>query len=280
MIFREIEPGLSLAAMDETFAADVHLRETAKDSLFYGVQTGGGSHRIRVDEQPGQEIRTGQSFLLSFGEQGQCETHIPKGSRRAFAGIKLDGAYVERLIEARGEADVVHLIERLQSPAQANVFAPQLPVSQLAGAVLKNGYAGAAADLFYESSALAFVASLLSIGRAGTRRPRAPSRVSVQRAHEARRLIDEKLHAPLTVQELAKAVGINATTLRQDFLATHGETIFAYGQERRMRYAHELLVQNDLNVSQVAFAIGFADVSSFSTAFRRYFGYPPSLVRK
>ncbi|MEM8682947.1 MAG: AraC family transcriptional regulator [Pseudomonadota bacterium] len=280
MIFREIEPGLSLAAMDETFADDVHLRETAKESLFYGVQTGGGNHAIRVDEQPRQEIRTGQSFLLSFGEEGQCETHIKKGSRRAFVGVRLDGTYVKRLVAERGEAGVVHLIDRLQSPARARIYPPKVAISQLAGAVLKNGYAGAAADLFYESSALAFVANLLSLGNVATCQPRAPSRLSVRRAHKTKQLIDEKVHAPLTVQELARAIGINATTLRQDFLATHGKTIFTYGQETRMRYAHELLTRNELNVSQVAFAIGFADVSSFSTAFRRYFGYAPSLVRK
>ena len=280
MILREIAPGLSLAAMDETFAHDINLRETAKEAFFFGVQAGGAPHSIRIDDRPKQKIQTGQSFLLSFGKEGQCETFVQQNSRRAFAGIRLERKYIEHLAASRGETDLAHLVKIFESPARARIFTTQIPLAQLARAVLQNGYTGAAASLFYESSALAFIASLLSQDTNGENEQRKPSRLSVERAHEAKRLIDDNVNAPHSVQDIAKSVGINATTLRQDFLANFGKTIFEYSQEKRMARAHDLLSQNELNVSQIAFAVGYGDISSFSAAFRRYFGYPPSLVRK
>ena len=44
--------------------------------------------------------------------------------------------------------------------------------------------------------------------------------------------------------------------------------------------AKELLLSTDLNISQVAYEVGFKDPKYFNRSFNQVFGYPPREVRK
>ena len=50
--------------------------------------------------------------------------------------------------------------------------------------------------------------------------------------------------------------------------------------ERRLAKSRELLARTDLSLSEVAFAVGFADQSHFTRRFRRVVGVSPGQFRK
>ncbi len=47
---------------------------------------------------------------------------------------------------------------------------------------------------------------------------------------------------------------------------------------RKMEEAYKLLQTSDLKVSELALKIGFADVASFSKAFKQVYGAAPSRI--
>jgi AraC family transcriptional regulator, transcriptional activator of the genes for pyochelin and ferripyochelin receptors len=46
-----------------------------------------------------------------------------------------------------------------------------------------------------------------------------------------------------------------------------------------MEAARQLLVSGQMTVSEVTYHIGYSNVSSFSEAFKKHFGYLPRIIR-
>lgn len=96
----------------------------------------------------------------------------------------------------------------------------------------------------------------------------------------ARELIVADLQKTMTIPELARAVGTNASKLKRGFKFLYGVTIFEYSQRCRMHEALRLLVQERLPVGQVALAVGYQHQTSFTTSFRDFFGFSPKDARR
>ena len=97
----------------------------------------------------------------------------------------------------------------------------------------------------------------------------------VRRAEEIMRA---RLDEPLTVVDLAKAVGVGARALQAAFAAHRGKAPRDVLTEMRLDAAHRCLISAspDESVTDVALACGFAHLSRFAAAYRRRFGEPPS----
>jgi AraC-like DNA-binding protein len=95
-------------------------------------------------------------------------------------------------------------------------------------------------------------------------------------SHWQRRLCDEvdaSLDDPaLDANRLAEVLGISTRYVHQLF-ARKGYKVSAYVQERRLEVAAQRLREcRDARVSDIAYAVGFEDLSHFCHAFRRRFG--------
>ena len=52
-----------------------------------------------------------------------------------------------------------------------------------------------------------------------------------------------------------------------------------YIRNRRLQRACELLTNDDLDVTQIAYLLGFSSQSQFSTTFKRFMGHTPTEYR-
>ena len=93
-------------------------------------------------------------------------------------------------------------------------------------------------------------------------------------------LLDEQYKTPPTVEQLADAVGLSASRLAHLFRAEVGRSIQSYVVERRLQMAALLIVQTHERISQIAYSVGFGDVSNFNHAFKRRFAMSPRQYRK
>jgi AraC-like DNA-binding protein len=82
-----------------------------------------------------------------------------------------------------------------------------------------------------------------------------------------------------TLGELAKAVGMSRTSFALRFKAVVGVAPLAYLTQWRMHLAERDLRQSDVPVSGLAFRLGYASESAFSTAFKRVKGVAPRSYR-
>jgi AraC-like DNA-binding protein len=77
---------------------------------------------------------------------------------------------------------------------------------------------------------------------------------------------------------LAHAVGTNEASLKKNFKAVYGTTVFGYLTACRMERAKILLANGHLKVAAVAQEVGYKYASHFSAAFRKHFGYLPTKI--
>ena len=56
--------------------------------------------------------------------------------------------------------------------------------------------------------------------------------------------------------------------------------MFAYLREYKMQRARQLFDQTEMNVSQVAWEVGYTNVSQFTKAYKKRFGVLPKHYRK
>ncbi|MFI9460831.1 helix-turn-helix domain-containing protein [Streptomyces xiamenensis] len=93
------------------------------------------------------------------------------------------------------------------------------------------------------------------------------------------RLIEAGLAGPLTVPEIARAVGVSHNHLTRLFRAATGTTVVGYIRARRMARARHFLQATTMSISAVAASVGIPDLQAFNKACRRELGAGPRDIR-
>ena len=92
---------------------------------------------------------------------------------------------------------------------------------------------------------------------------------------EAKRIIDSQLAFAPSCEELARQVNISTSKLTKGFSSLFGTSVHAYVIDQRLEKAASLLLESNLNVSQVAILVGYSKASNFAAAFKRKYGVNP-----
>ena len=92
---------------------------------------------------------------------------------------------------------------------------------------------------------------------------------------EAKRIIDSQLAFAPSCEELAKKVNISVSKLTKGFNSLFGTSVHAYIIDQRLEKAAGLLLESDLNVSQIATLVGYSKPSNFAAAFKKKYGVIP-----
>jgi len=84
----------------------------------------------------------------------------------------------------------------------------------------------------------------------------------------------------ITIEELSRQYLINPTTLKNAFKSVYGTSIAAHIKEHRMRQAARMLIESNMNIAEIAQAVGYDSQSKFTAAFKAYFKVLPREYRK
>lgn len=85
---------------------------------------------------------------------------------------------------------------------------------------------------------------------------------------------------PITREEIAAHIGINADYLTDCFRQELGITPITYLRRYRVRQACELLRSSSQSITQIAMHVGFADTAHFTRTFLREIGMTPKAYRR
>ena len=77
------------------------------------------------------------------------------------------------------------------------------------------------------------------------------------------------------VEELAREVGLSRVHLNRKMKEKFSTSPNSYIKTFRMKHAAYLLANNKVNISEVAYKVGFSSHSYFSSSFHEYFGMTP-----
>lgn len=100
------------------------------------------------------------------------------------------------------------------------------------------------------------------------------------RFQKINKLITENYGRVITLSEAAKTVCMNPTAFCNAFKATTGKTFNTYLTFYRLQVAARLLCTGMMDISEIAYKVGFNNLPHFSRTFKKYYNVSPSEYRK
>lgn len=104
--------------------------------------------------------------------------------------------------------------------------------------------------------------------------------VTNRHLREAVAIMEANIETPLTVPEVAAAVGLSVRQLQSLSLRYLGQTPSGRYLDIRLNAARHMLMYSDLSITEIVPATGFASPSAFSRAFRKRFGTTARAYRR
>jgi AraC family transcriptional regulator, transcriptional activator of the genes for pyochelin and ferripyochelin receptors len=266
--------GINLTLSNYHLHHDLHLKDEVSESTWeIGFNLSGN--------------RNGKSTGESFLEWGAYEG---KGTWITYANdpvlkvdIDLDAPNkISRLIIDTLEELPVELRQYIEDRAQKRFDEGNVITSEMRstlGKILHCSFQGRTRQLYLESQCLELIALKLE----QLKNPDQYARKSscslnlddIDRIHLAKKIIIENAIDPPSLVELARQVGLNDFKLKGGFRQVFGTTVFGCLHQYRMETSKQLLTERDMNVKEVAQAVGYANQSRFAEAFRKQFGMNP-----
>jgi AraC family transcriptional regulator len=164
---------------------------------------------------------------------------------------------------------------RLDAPRfHAGLAPPSRLTTRIAGLLLKT--ARRAVDSDEAAVAIAHIC-LAASGRFSSDKA---TDLDTRRVLEVVRYINAHFAEPCSLDALAAVASMNRFRFAKRFRAVTGETANQYVINRRLSAAATLLASTRAPIAEIAFEVGFNDLSYFDACFRSVFGCAPSIWRR
>lgn len=271
----EVQAGLFATGYNVRYLDDVQLDETVGRSLLFAFPLEGEVAPITIDGVGEIPIRRGEPILLCFGRSSRCRTLCRSGGSCAVTGFTVHPAFLERLHLLNGGEEQQVFEHMLGGDFSLLRLKPTETLRIMAHRMLDENYRGSLARIHLESCTLVLVAETARLLENREKVPAGMSQRHFDQVIRARELLDADVASPPAIDVLTRELGVNATTLRANFLKAFGTTIFGHVRNRRLEVAQFLLRTHDLTVSEIGYRVGFTNPAAFSTAYRKHFGHAP-----
>jgi len=96
---------------------------------------------------------------------------------------------------------------------------------------------------------------------------------------EFKNAIENNLYNNLSIEQLAFICNRSLSKFKRDFSKIYSDTPARYIKHRRLMQAKKLLLSSDDSITEIAFSLGYVDVSTFSANFQKKFKLSPSKYR-
>jgi AraC family transcriptional regulator len=151
----------------------------------------------------------------------------------------------------------------------------------LAAALLEEHRSGGLGGTLFRQSAAETIALRLLRDHCSVASAPAPAvALAPARLRRVRDLVEERLDAPLTLEDLAEAAGLSRSHFARCFRAATGATPYGYIRERRIARARDLLQRSPLSIAEIAAITGFHSQSHLGRVFRGATGMTPGEYRR
>ncbi len=105
-------------------------------------------------------------------------------------------------------------------------------------------------------------------------------RLSNRQAERLQAFMEKNYLKEWTLSEFSREFGMGLTTFKELFGAIYGLSPRAWISERRILFAHYLLLNSEMHIVDIAMEAGFSSQSYFTQSYRRRFGGTPSQARQ
>jgi AraC-like DNA-binding protein len=176
------------------------------------------------------------------------------------------------------EAELAEATRAAAEPCQPRAL-PPLPELMVMGE-LAQAAAHGGSDIGLDEVGLLLVDRYLAVTSGERRRAPNPTARDRQRAVRTALWIDANAHQPIALASCAREAQLSPFHLLRLFADVLGVTPHQYLVRTRLRHAARLLADAACSITDVAFEVGFADLSNFVRTFRRAAGVSPRGFRQ
>ena len=156
---------------------------------------------------------------------------------------------------------------------------PPLPELMVLGELAQSAADGQS-DVGLDEAGLLLANRLCDIVSGRRRKTPAATPRDRRRAVEAALRIDERSHQPIDLASAASESDLSPFHFLRVFSAVLGVTPHQYLVRSRLRHAARLLADDERSISDVAYDVGFGDLSNFVRTFHRAAGVSPRRFRQ
>lgn len=218
-----------------------------------------------------------RSVAFEFDDQLKCTFHSAPTSREL--NRRRDQA---RLIMLVDQAACARLYGSDPEFEDGAIYLLPAELRSIVVAIRDCGMSSEAAVPYRLAKSIEFVCEILRVLGAGELMAAGNGSLSLadyRRISAARQLIDHHWEEPLSLSTIARRCGLNRTKLSRGFRELYRCSVTEALSERRLSEARRQLMSTDLPVGLIGYRSGYQNNASFSRAFCRRFGVPPSNLR-
>ena len=227
-----------------------------------------------------------QQNIFSYGNDVNGRVEMKANHKVTFVGLGFEKYLTQPILIQQKEQLPTHLSRFIDSNKpgfswQNSLTTPEMNVALYQ--ILNCPYQGLTRKIYLESKSTELLAlSIDNLEGNSLKKTQKykPQKDEIDRLHYAKEILTNNLQKPPTLNSLAKQVGLNEYKLKQGFHFVFGTTVFGYLHDYRMVQARLLLASGTMNVTEVAQAVGYANLGHFATAFRKKYGVNPSAFKK
>ena len=270
------------------FVPDMHSHEFSELVI---VTSGSATHRVITadNEQYGYRIERGSAFMINVGEEHEYLTN--DGESVMLTNIIYDPQIINRLNVGIGEkgycSDFLILLPQLKPALRFN------PTCRLNDTDMKKVEAllkmseEEQNETRFGSEAVR-VSLFCAIGTAVYRMYAETFENEIFKKEEIKvngilrvlEYISKKFGTDIQMKDLAKIAMCSERHLARNFKKITGQTVSGYIQKQRIINSCRLLKNTDMQINEIASAVGFNDCSFFIRTFRKTAGCTPKEYRK
>jgi AraC-like DNA-binding protein len=248
--------------------------------------------RFRCDAGPGDEpfaeYRTGHS--LAYVQSGSFGCHCRAGFFELVAGSVLVGRprdeYTcthehicgDECLSFFLSEDLVEALGGRGDEWQVGAM-PPLPELMVLGELAQTAADGNS-DIGLDEVGQIFANRFVAVASGRFRKVVAPTARDRRRAVEAALWIDENSHREIDLDLAARQADLSPFHFLRLFSGVLGVTPHQYLVRSRLRHAARLLADEDIAVTDIAYDVGFGDLSNFVRTFHRASGVSPTKFRQ
>jgi AraC-like DNA-binding protein len=156
---------------------------------------------------------------------------------------------------------------------------PPLPELMVFGELAQAAASGSS-DIGLDEIGQLFAGRFVEVASGKPAKPVTASAQDRRRAVEAALWIDAHSHSEIGLEAAADQAGLSAFHFLRLFSAVLGVTPHQYLVRSRLRHGARLLTEEDRTITDVAYEVGFNDLSNFVRTFHRAAGVSPLKFRK
>jgi len=213
-------------------------------------------------------LRRGSAWVNPAGDL----VSVRLNSTFSYVRMSIDPAFFDRVVAT----------DRCGSPVELRrTFGiAKSQIGHILGALVAESDAGNPGGLAFVEALATGLSQQVAVhaGACAPREARLRGGLSTVAKRRALELMDAQLDASLTVESLAREVGLSAAHFARAFRETTGRAPHQYLLTLRLERARRLLDAPDAALSDIALRSGFADQAHFTRLFKREFGVTPGAV--